>query len=410
MNATGMQPRWRRSARLRAWLTLPVVLLSLTPAALPGCRTAPPPTPADERVEIRGVWLTNVDSDVLSSGEEIDRAMGRLAARGFNVVFPVVWNKGYTLYPSEVMAGYFGEAARIDPTFARDGRDPLQELIQAARHHGLLVVPWFEFGFAASHGEHGQHILGTYPEWTARDAAGQPLTKNGFTWMNALHPAPQEFLLRLVEEVASRYDVDGVQGDDRLPAMPSEGGYDPYTVEQYQQEHGGEPPPSDHQDPAWLQWRADRLSDFGGRLYEQVKAARPDLVVSLSPSPFPWSLEEYLQDWPEWVRRGQVDALHPQLYRYEVARYVEALDESLAAFRTAEGHERVLFAPGLLIKVGPRYNGPTYVRQVLEEHRRRGVDGEVFFFYEGLWEENESLADTLHRHFYHAPARAWASP
>lgn len=384
-------------------------LLLLLAACAPTRPPEPRPEPPTLQTELRGVWLTNVDSEILFSPEALDAAMARLAARGFNVVFPVVWNKGVTLYPSPTMARYFGEAYRIDPLFATQGRDPLAEVIDAGRRHGLRVIPWFEFGFAASYDVHGRHLLERYPEWTARDAAGDPLVKNGFAWMNAFDPAVQDFMLALVEEVAQNYEIDGIQGDDRLPALPSEGGYDAYTVGEYQREHGGRLPPTDHQDPAWLQWRADRLSDFGGRLYATVKAARPDALVSLSPSHFPWSLEEYLQDWPEWVRRGQVDALHPQLYRYEIERYATTLDESVATFRSTPGHERVVYAPGVLIKAGPRYNGPAYVRRALDLHRQAGLDGEVFFFYEGLWEQNEMLADSLHARFYETPARPWAS-
>ena len=49
--------------------------------------------------------------------------------------------------------------------------------------------------------------------------------------MNAIHPEVQQFLLDMVQEVIRSYDVDGIQGDDRLPAMPSEGGYSRYTIE-----------------------------------------------------------------------------------------------------------------------------------------------------------------------------------
>ena len=59
--------------------------------------------------ELRGVWITNVDSDVLFSRQSIVDAMDYLADRGFNVVFPVVWNKGYTLHPSEVALDAFGK-------------------------------------------------------------------------------------------------------------------------------------------------------------------------------------------------------------------------------------------------------------------------------------------------------------
>ncbi|MGA1496117.1 MAG: family 10 glycosylhydrolase, partial [Rhodothermales bacterium] len=53
--------------------------------------------PSSFAQEVRGVWLTDVDSDLLSSREHIEEGMRYLAENGFNVVYPVVWNGGYTL-------------------------------------------------------------------------------------------------------------------------------------------------------------------------------------------------------------------------------------------------------------------------------------------------------------------------
>jgi len=53
--------------------------------------------------ELRAVWITNVDSDILNSDRTIASAMNYLSDIGVNVVFPVVWNKGYTIYQSDVM-------------------------------------------------------------------------------------------------------------------------------------------------------------------------------------------------------------------------------------------------------------------------------------------------------------------
>ena len=75
--------------------------------------------------EIRGVWLTNVDSRVLESRESISEAMQFLADHHFNLVCPVVWNKGWTLYRSQLMDSLFD--VPIDPVY--DERDPLAELI-----------------------------------------------------------------------------------------------------------------------------------------------------------------------------------------------------------------------------------------------------------------------------------------
>src|SRR5689334_19698637 len=96
-------------------------------------------------IETRGVWLTNTDSKVLRSQQRIAEAMDFLAETGFNVVFPVVWNQGVTLYPSQIMQQTFG--VEIHPSFV--GRDPLRELIVEARRVGLKVIPWFEYGFAS---------------------------------------------------------------------------------------------------------------------------------------------------------------------------------------------------------------------------------------------------------------------
>lgn len=360
--------------------------------------------------EIRGVWITNVDSDVLFSKQAIAEAMDYLAARGFNMVFPVVWNKGLTLYPSEVMAGYFGEEFRIDTVFT-NGRDPLQELIVEARRVGMEVMPWFEFGFSSSYQDSGGYILQRYPHWAAMDVNGNLLAKNGFEWMNALHPEVQDFMLALVREVISNYDIDGIQGDDRLPAMPAEGGYSGYTRGLYERETG-RPVPDDPREPQFLQWKADKLTSFGGRLYTMVKNQDPELMVSLSPSIYPWSLHEYLQDWPAWIRRGQVDLLHPQNYRYEIDRYITTAD-TMAWYaglvpdehgnRYIPEHD-VVIAPGILIKAGPRYNGPGYVLRAVEHNRDLGLNGEVYFFYEGLDASNEYLADTLYKYVYSEPA------
>ena len=57
------------------------------------------------------------------------------------------------------------------------------------------------------------------------------MTKNKFQWMNAFHPEVQDFMLDLISEILFSYPtIDGIQGDDRLPALPSTAGYDEYTI------------------------------------------------------------------------------------------------------------------------------------------------------------------------------------
>jgi uncharacterized lipoprotein YddW (UPF0748 family) len=357
--------------------------------------------------ELRGVWITNVDSQVMFSKAALADAMDYLADNGFNVVYPVVWNKGYTLYPSDTMEELFG--IRLDP--ALGGRDALAEIIVEAHRVGMEVIPWFEYGFATEHSGVGtppqgaSHIAQTFPEWLARDVNGDILKKNGFEWMNALHPGPQDFLLDLIREVIENYDVDGIQGDDRLPAMPSEGGYSDFTRALYAEEHGGADVPSNPREAGFLQWKADKLTDFAGRIYHLVKEVDENLTVSFSPSIYPWSVHEYLQDWPAWLDAGYVDTMHPQAYRWDINAYKTTMRAMIGTapgvyngYLAAEHIDKI--TPGLIIKAGSQFNDWDYVREAVSFNREYGIDGEVYFFYEGLREKNEFLADSLGRYFY----------
>lgn len=362
------------------------------------------PSPSQEPAapaELRGVWLTNVDSEVLDSRAGIEEAMRFLAEHNFNIVYPVVWNKAMTTYRSAVMDSLFGLA--INPRYG--DRDPLQELIEAAHRHGLTVIPWFEFGFSSSYQENGGHLLRRKPHWAERDRDGNLLTKNGFEWMNPYHPEVQEFMLALVLEVVRNYEVDGVQGDDRLPANPSEGGYSAFTDSLYRAEHNGAAPPANFKDQAWLRWRADKLNDFGRRLYLAVKAVKPEAIVSWAPSVYPWAYEEYLQDWPAWVRGGYAEVVHPQVYRYSIADYRRTLDEMAPRKIGLAPEQQRLLYPGILMNLGDYRMSVDYLLAALAYNRQQGYAGEVFFFYEGLRRNHDELADTLQATFYRTPAR-----
>lgn len=355
----------------------------------------------DELQAVRGVWLTNVDSEVLNSKENIVEAVSLLDELGFNTIFVVTWNKAMTSYPSKIMKEFTG--VEIDTLFT--GRDPLKELIEEAHKKNMKVIAWFEFGFSSSYQLNGGPLLERKPEWAAKDVNGELVTKNGFEWMNGFNPEVQDFLLSLIMEVVENYDIDGIQGDDRLPALPSEAGYDEYTVQLYKSQHNGEAPPAYHKDFYWIQWRADILTDFMKRIYETVKARNKNIIVSMAPSIYPWSKEEYLQDWPTWMRKGYVELVCPQVYRYNINDYSKAL--KLIVEEQIEEKDFNKFYPGVLIKVGSYYPSVEFLEEMINENRKNNIHGEVFFFYEGvkkypdffkkIYKERAVFPDVLHK-------------
>ncbi|MBC7917069.1 MAG: family 10 glycosylhydrolase [Rhodoferax sp.] len=368
----------RRTRALLACLAM-LTLLPVPIQATELCAQSAPK--AAQKAAIRGVWVASPDHNrFFDSQATMQSQMRAWREQGINTLFVAMWNQGRTMYPSQVVESLTGVS--IDARFA--GRDPLQEVIAVARKEGLMVYAWFEFGFATDYqGGLGSELLEKRPRWAALDQHGKHVIKNGFRWMNALDPEVQDFVLRVVTEVVDRYDVDGVQGDDRLPAMPSEGGYDKATVARYAKDHAGAAPPRNSKDPKWLEWRAQILNQFVQRLHSEVKRRKPSVQISMSPSPFPWGRDEYLQDWPTWLRNGWVDSVSPQIYRYNLAAYQTEL-QKISREQVCPAQLHQVF-PGILLALGSEYVAPLELLTAqVRANRAEGIRGEVFFHSEGM--------------------------
>jgi uncharacterized lipoprotein YddW (UPF0748 family) len=341
---------------------------------------APPQIPTQE---IRAAWITNVDSDVLFNSQSLQNAINELARLKFNTVYPVVWNWGYTLYPSAVAQRATGAA--IDPREAGlTNRDPLAELVQHGRRHNIAIVPWFEFGFMApSYSE----LAKRHPEWLTQRKDGTTIWQEGEhprVWLNPFHPEVQQFTLDLISEIVSKDGVDGIQFDDHM-GLPSEFGYDPYTIALYKTENNGKEPPANPKDPAWLRWRADKITDFMGRVFRVVKAQKPNATVALSPNSQQFSYENYLQDWVTWQRRGYVEELMVQIYRTDPTSYTNELMQP----ELQEARQAIPVGVGILTGLKNKSVPMSIIEQKIQIARDRGFSGFSFFFYETMW----NLAD-----------------
>lgn len=328
--------------------------------------------------EIRGVWLTNVDSDVLFSKDKLRDAIRRLERLNFNTVYPTVWNGGYTLYPSEVAEQTMG--VELHPEPGLQDRDMLEEAIDFAHDRGLSVIPWFEFGLMAPA---DSELVRRHPDWiTSRRDGSKVFNVHGedhSVWLNPAHPGVQQFLVKLVTEVVEKYDIEGIQFDDHL-GMPVEVGYDDYTVQLYQQEHGGRNPPSNSQDAAWMRWRADKLSSLMMRLSTAIKTRKPDCLISLSPNPRDFAYQKYLQDWYTWQRMNFIDELIVQVYRTERQSFLGEIDRPELRGIVS----RMPVGIGILTGLSSRSVNTRDIEDQVRLTRDRRYAGVAFFFYESL--------------------------
>ncbi len=334
-------------------------------------------TPITE--ELRGVWLTNIDSDVLFSPSKLAKAITKLDELNFNTLYPTVWNNGYTLYPSTVAEATTG--VKLDPEPGLQRRDLIQEVINLGHQKEMAVIPWFEFGFMAPA---DSQLAKLHPDWLVQRLDGSNIWLEGGVlqrvWLNPLHPEVQKFITDLVVEIVTNYDVDGIQFDDHF-GYPSDFGYDDFTVELYQQEHAGQRPPADYEDEEWIRWRADKITAYIRQLFSAIKESKPRAIVSLSPNPQDFSLEAYLLDWQTWERAGLIEELLIQVYRDGSDEFQSALKHP--AVTTAKKHIPV--GIGILAGIKPRQVPWSQVETQVQQVRNQDLAGVSFFFYETLW-------------------------
>lgn len=347
-------------------------------------------TAARPAVELRGAWISDGShSSVLKTADGIAEALDFLQEHGFNAVFPAVWNRGLTAFPSRVMERN-GFAVQ-DPQYG--GFDPLGAIVREGKQRGMAVLPWFEYGFASSPDADGGAILRAKPAWAALDRSGRMVRHGPLVWMNSLHPEVQQFLLDLVVEVILTYDVKGIQGDDRWPAMPFNAGHDPLSRSEYRAANGIDPPEDDREE-RWVSYRSDRMTDYLGRIGRTVKEAKPGCLVSMAPTPFPTGRRELMQDSDRWMRKGLVDFLHPQLYRADAAAYKRDLEIMVRGWSPSM---RARLAPGITFTANGRELPAADIVAMVELNRKLGLAGEVFFHYGGLRRMEDSMAKTLAR-------------
>lgn len=358
----------------------PTIVACTLVLAMPALATPLRAAPA----EVRGTWLTTTGPDQIASGLNTAAVTRDLRSIGLNTVYVETWKNGYTNFPSSRLAGLTGGPDRS--TFLGTARDLVQETLIQAHRNQMAYIGWFEYGFAAQFvgaGGSPSNPLGRYMQnrgWLLQNRSGQYADgSNGFAWMNPAVPEVRQFLIDVTLEAVNRYDLDGIQFDDRL-AWPVQFGFDATTISLYRQETG-RPPPTSATDAPFSQWRQEKVTEFATQLYQAVKAVRPELLVSVAPSITTFSTTNYNANWPAWEAAGLFDEYAIQAYR-----------NSLSAYNSILGAQAAPFKPDDLEKlvIGLRINGsgdPTPyadLEAMIDRARNEGAAGHSLWYGAGV--------------------------
>ena len=368
------------------------------------------PVPIGRRI---GVWLTNSPSPLYYDPARIDRAVAELAATGFNTIYPNVWSRGSTFHRSR--------HAPMEPALLQAGAnlDPICRLTRAAHRRGMQVIPWFEYGLM----EPGDaDVVRRHPEWVLQRSDGSALfamhganlqtspLRDLRVWLNPAHPGVRARFIGLIGEIVQRCSVDGIQLDDHF-AWPVELGYDPYTRELYRSQTGREPP-NDPSDRSWMRWRRQQLTGLLRELRGELdRVAQRRTVISLSPGPFRFAYNQWLQDWELWALGQLIDDLVVQNYAYSLQGFAKDLNQP--ALVKARGW-------GMPVEIGvlAGFGGRTPSMDSLAEKVRLAAErghGVIYFYWEGLWGQyagpeggayRQAMFQQLHSASFGTPAGA----
>lgn len=361
--------------------------------------------------EMRGVWIASVSninfpsqqgSSAASQQAELDALVATAAQAHLNAIFFQVRPESDALYdsPLEPWSRYLTGTQGADP-----GYDPLAYLIAAAHARAIEVHAWLN-PYRAKANEssvaHESHVSQTL--------AQHAIVYGNLLWMDPGARAVQDHVVAVIEDLVTRYDLDGIHFDDYFYPYPDgtvfadDASYTAYL------EGGGT--------MARGTWRRDNVNTLVRRAAESIAVLAPHVRFGISPFGIyrPGQpegivgLDQYAElyaDPPTWKRNGWVDYLAPQLY-WPSTQTAQAFEPLIGWWTALPDVERATFAGCYLSKLG------TSASWTVDELRTQvaltraqavnGAGGNIFFHLEPLAANTLGIRDVFANELYASPA------
>jgi uncharacterized lipoprotein YddW (UPF0748 family) len=269
---------------------------------------------------------------------------------------------------------------------ASSGELPASRTHVIYRHPDWLMVPRSLAYHLARVGPRSPEFLGRLTRWTRANGS----QVEGLFVSPVLSEAA-DHTVAVVEDIVSRYPVDGVHFDyirypgpefdynlgtlrafhaDLLPALDAaeRARYDPRSISDLTAL-------TDVYPERWAGFRRSRLNSLLLRLRTVVKAQRPGAVLSAAVMPDPdRAAAERFQDWRFWAEQRWIDVICPMAYTPDVVTFAA----QIARAREVVGPQRVWAGIGAY-----RLSAGRTIENI-HAARRAGAHGVVLFSYDSL--------------------------
>ncbi|MDL2223479.1 family 10 glycosylhydrolase [Bacteroidales bacterium OttesenSCG-928-M11] len=265
------------------------------------------------KTEIRAAWLaTNFridwpskafmnSDDINNQMDEFINILDKLKEANINMIFLQTRFQGSVIYRSEIepMSSYI---AGVENTWSK--YDPLKFAIDECHKRGIECHTWFV-----------TYNLGSKDKPSETTTKNFDLIKAGEKeyWLNPGDLRTNKYILSLVKELVSNYDIDGLHLDYiRYPAEATD-----FPDEDTFLQYGNGSNKAD--------WRRENINRLISQIHNTVKSQKPWVQISAAVVPYYTNLTETqkshwtamhdaFQDPEEWIKNGKIDFVVPMIY------------------------------------------------------------------------------------------------
>lgn len=374
--------------------------------------------------EFRGVWVASVDNIDWPSKPalpaevqraEIDAILNTVQRLELNAVFLQVRPTADALYPSSIepwsafLTGRQGQPPR--PAY-----DPLAYWVEQAHARGIDLHAWVN-PFRARHPksigpDDASHVANMFPRLVRRH--------NNYLWMDPGAAQAREITMRVIDDLLTRYALDGIHMDDYFYPYPKAG--EPFpdaAIYETYKRNGGTLSLED--------WRRDNINRFVREVNTLVQRRRPGALFTISPFGI-WRPEHppgvrgfdafngLYADSRRWLSEGWCDALIPQLY-WPIASPGQPFEPLMKWWIEQNKAGRHLW-PGLyLTRILQASEGPEagwkpeeIINQIRLVQQNPATSGFALFSMIGMMQNRRDITDLLASGPLAAPALVPESP
>lgn len=272
---------------------------------------------AQPKTEIRAVWLTvnygldwpakpfQSEKDIERQQYELNCILDQLEEIHINMVFFQTRIRGDVIYPSKIEP----RSEFVKSVYATADYDPLQYAIKACHQRGIECHSWFVVYPL------GPETLYRTPSRSFSTLSRNHLVKayNKNLYLDPGNPQTNVYILSLIKEIVSTYDIDGIHLDYiRYPESPNN-----FPDNDTYLRYGNGKNKDD--------WRRENINRLVYAVYDTVKAIKRWVQVSSSVVGMYKEIQGYgqqhwtaystvFQDPIDWISKGKHDFIVPLTY------------------------------------------------------------------------------------------------